>query len=190
MDNDNDVAKFAPLRAEMLDRLIYLVPDLVGCAMVLFGLDGPRYIPRIQGIHQRLAERNLANRAAMSENLRAEVAAQRPASAEGRAQARRGQAIAGRDRHMSVTTAPSPPRPSVSFAGPVVELRGLDVRMARELACGFHVALGVLVQRDAGGAERMVADVGGEGGRLAAALDDVERAALGERLARERAAMS
>lgn len=42
IDNDNDVAKFAPLRAEMPHRMIDLVPDLVGCAVVLCGPHGPQ----------------------------------------------------------------------------------------------------------------------------------------------------
>ena len=80
--------------------------------------------------------------------------------------------------------------PALSVAGAVVELRGLDVRVACDLAGSFEVAAGVLVERDAGRAEGVIADVAGQAGGLAPALDHEEGAALGERLAGEFAPMS
>jgi hypothetical protein len=62
--------------------------------------------------------------------------------------------------------------------------------MARDLAGGFEVAACVLVERNSGGAEAMVADLAGEPGVPAPPLDHAERPAFGERLARELAPMS
>jgi hypothetical protein len=57
--------------------------------------------------------------------------------------------------------------------------------MVRELARRFHVAARLHVEREARSPERVIADVGGEASGPAAPLDDVERAAPRERLARE-----